>query len=525
MSAFPYHKQTGPIVGIAIALSLFGALAFASSSAISAPKSSAASTAKSESADKVNQTAIRREFDQAVKLHSMRRYTDAIAHFNNAIALSAKKHAIFYCARAGGRIDADDLKGALADCNEAIRIDPNLAGAYSRRGFIYGALGQYERAVADLTKAMSLHQIDCFRWNDYLDLDNRAKAYASLGKRIDAQKDESKTKTLNLIKNAYMLRESLDSKKAIDVMNKVVAKHPDSISARLVRGICLSNYNQNDLAIQDFSVILQKNPACIPAYYFRADAYSKANEIDNSIKDYTKIIDANPILVTATDVAETGRYQGREGAYDDCAIWLNDIYALRAIQYRHQKKSDLAIKDLNKAISLAPDDYDAMITLASTYIDINKQEEAIKVCTQLIDKKLSLRSAYQVRAQALEKVGKSDKAIEDLSKLIALDSSDVDGYLWRADVYSRQKDYRKAIADYSVVLKSGKDDAIFVLRAELYMKIGETQKAIDDYSSAISMEPHASMYEGRAKAYEKLGRLDLAKKDRERIKVPSKGGQ
>lgn len=354
---------------------------------------------------------MKREFDLAVKLHSQRRYRVALPHFNSAITLAPKKYAILFCARASGRIDADDLNGALEDCNEAIKIDPKLAGAYSRRGFVYGALGKFDLAVADLTKAISFHQIDAFRWNDYIDLDNRAKAYASLGRRAEAKKDESSVRTLNLVKNAYALRESLDSKKAIEVMNTVVAKHPDSISARFVRGICALNYNQNDVAIQDFSAILQKNPTCLPAYYFRADAYSKSNKIDNAIKDYTKIIDAHPLLVTATDVAETGRYQGREGAYDDCTIWLNDIYVLRAIQYRHQKKSDLAIKDLNKAIADSPDDYDAMITLASTYIDIARFEDAIKICTQLIDKKVSLRSAYQVRARRWRRLANPTKQL------------------------------------------------------------------------------------------------------------------
>ncbi len=462
---------------------------------------------------------MRKEFELAVKYQAIQKYHDALPHFNNAIALSTKRIAQFYCARAGTKIDLEDFRGALADCDEAIKLNPKLAGAYSRRGFAYGALGKYDRAVGDLTTAINLRQIDCFRWNDYFDYDNRAKAYRSLGKRIEAQKDEAVAKTLHLIKNAYMLRESIETKKALDLMQQVVKSQPESMSAHYMRGICALNYNQNDLAIQDFSFLLQKNPACMPAYYLRADAYSKANKIEPAIKDYSRIIEANPVVVTACDTAETGRYHGDQSSYDSSVIWTTDIYVLRAMLYRQQKKIDLAMKDLNKAIAMAPDDYEAVTTLASTYIDINKCDETVKLCSQLINKKVELHSAYQTRAQALERLGKPDKAIEDLTSLIGITRGEVDGYMWRADAYARQKEYRKAISDYTVVLESGQDEAILARRADLYMKVGETDRAIADYTSAIALEPHASLYEGRAKAYEKLGRADLAKKDREKMKA------
>jgi lipoprotein NlpI len=47
-----------------------------------------------------------------------------------------------------------DFESALADFNEAIRIDPKYATAYDNRGDVWKAKGDYDRAIADYTEAL-----------------------------------------------------------------------------------------------------------------------------------------------------------------------------------------------------------------------------------------------------------------------------------------------------------------------------------------------------------------------------------
>jgi tetratricopeptide (TPR) repeat protein len=47
---------------------------------------------------------------------------------------------------------------AITDFNQAIRLNPNLAGAYGNRGLAYGKLGESQKAIADLQKAVTLFQ-------------------------------------------------------------------------------------------------------------------------------------------------------------------------------------------------------------------------------------------------------------------------------------------------------------------------------------------------------------------------------
>jgi len=53
---------------------------------------------------------------------------------------------------------------ALADYDEAIRLDPTYATAYSNRGTSYGALGQPERAIADYDEAIRLDPMYATAW-------------------------------------------------------------------------------------------------------------------------------------------------------------------------------------------------------------------------------------------------------------------------------------------------------------------------------------------------------------------------
>jgi tetratricopeptide (TPR) repeat protein len=49
-----------------------------------------------------------------------------------------------------------DLEAALADCNEALRRQPNVAEAFDSRGFIYLKKGQWDAALADYNAALRL---------------------------------------------------------------------------------------------------------------------------------------------------------------------------------------------------------------------------------------------------------------------------------------------------------------------------------------------------------------------------------
>jgi len=49
-----------------------------------------------------------------------------------------------------------DYDKAIADCNEAIRLDPKLASAYSNRGIAWGFKKNFDKAIADYNEVIRL---------------------------------------------------------------------------------------------------------------------------------------------------------------------------------------------------------------------------------------------------------------------------------------------------------------------------------------------------------------------------------
>jgi tetratricopeptide (TPR) repeat protein len=72
-----------------------------------------------------------------------------------------------------------DLDGALADCNQAIALNPNYAGAYGDRASAWMGKNEIDRALADQAKAIALNP------NEYAAYDNRSRIFRGRGAAVD----------------------------------------------------------------------------------------------------------------------------------------------------------------------------------------------------------------------------------------------------------------------------------------------------------------------------------------------------
>jgi len=82
-------------------------------------------------------------------------YDHAIADFNEAIRIDPK-NALAYSERGIAWSEKHDDDRALADQNTAIQIDPKNALAYTRRGMIWSYKDDINRAIADYSEAIQL---------------------------------------------------------------------------------------------------------------------------------------------------------------------------------------------------------------------------------------------------------------------------------------------------------------------------------------------------------------------------------
>ena len=79
----------------------------------------------------------------------------AIADFNEAIRLNPNRAAVFRD-RGLARQQNGELDGAIADYDQAIALDPKLAAPYANRGIALAAKGDLDRAILSYNTAIRL---------------------------------------------------------------------------------------------------------------------------------------------------------------------------------------------------------------------------------------------------------------------------------------------------------------------------------------------------------------------------------
>ena len=97
------------------------------------------------------------------------------------------------------------LTEAVADFDEAIRLDPKLVQAYYHRGNVYRSLGQYEPAFQDYSGAIRLDNQFAPAYA------NRAVVFAFFGDQDSARRDLEKAARLGI--GPVLLEEAVEEVK------------------------------------------------------------------------------------------------------------------------------------------------------------------------------------------------------------------------------------------------------------------------------------------------------------------------
>jgi tetratricopeptide (TPR) repeat protein len=255
---------------------------------------------------------------------------EAITSFTNALdqtnaPVPALDQSRIYTYRAHAYVAKKDFIQALADCTEAIRLDPNYADAYHCRGSIYSLQGALDHALADYDRAIQLQP------DDEIAYSNRGSIYYQY-------------------ENYQM---------AIDDFSRSIALNPTPIAYHLLGRTYLAKH-EYDKAISEFEKAIALKEDYAAAYRSRGEAYSQEGnhyraERDRTYAEWLDAQDKNKV-VTSEDatVDKTDQYIATSTA----AINQNpndaDAYFDRAMAYQANGDYDRAIADLDQSIKLNP---------------------------------------------------------------------------------------------------------------------------------------------------------------------------
>lgn len=167
--------------------------------------------------------------------------------------------------RALGFISQKRYKIAMADLNEATKIDKNFDEAYSNKGRIYHDLRQHDSAIEQLNIAIRLNI-------------KNGIAYYYRGRSYSMIKD---------YKNGLS-----DLSEAINLM-------PDIPEFYNSRGILYSKIEKTDESLEDYNKALELFPAYAETYLNRGNLYTQKGLFDEALDDYNASIEADPFYIVA----------------------------------------------------------------------------------------------------------------------------------------------------------------------------------------------------------------------------------
>ena len=183
--------------------------------------------------------------------------------------------------------------------NDVIRNYPRDPVAYHNRGLAFKDAGDYERAIADFTTALSISPqfIDAYN--------NRGLAYKGKKIFIKAFADFDAALRLNPRYAKAWCNRGLthtltgQHQKAIEDLTRALALDPHFAIAFYNRGNAYAAIEEDDRAIADYTQALSIDPAYAEAYNNRANLLLKKGDYDRAIADYSLAVKYKPEFTTA----------------------------------------------------------------------------------------------------------------------------------------------------------------------------------------------------------------------------------
>jgi len=186
-------------------------------------------------------------------------YDLALADFNQAIRLDPK-NAFALRNRSDYYLAQDDVTHAMEDFNQAVAISPKSPELLVSRGNAYMVNGDFAHALPDYDQAIAINPKLAF-------------AYASRGEAYRTQGESDKAIT------------------DFDAAIKLEAKLP---AALLSRGLAREDKNDYTRAIEDFSQAIRLDPYYVAAYDERAMAYEHMGAHDKAMADVAQAMKLDP---------------------------------------------------------------------------------------------------------------------------------------------------------------------------------------------------------------------------------------
>jgi tetratricopeptide (TPR) repeat protein len=217
----------------------------------------------------------------------------AIADYDQAIRLDPA-YAIAYHNRGIAYFGKADYDHAITDYDQAIRLDPKHAD-YVRRGVAYSWKGDYDRAIGDFDHAIGVNPKDFSayrgRGGSYYNKGDYDRAVADFNQAILLfPKDGSAYSS-----RGWVFFKKGDKDRALADLNEAVRLQQWDATVRERRGHVLLALGDAKGALDDFNEALRRKADVISSLWGRGQVYEQQGLRSLALADYKKAVEIKPV--------------------------------------------------------------------------------------------------------------------------------------------------------------------------------------------------------------------------------------
>ena len=392
--------------------------------------------------------------------------------------------------------------------------------------------GQYSKALLCVQEALTQ-----FSYSSLFKL-RKAQALSATGSLKEAinllnELEISDIPSMELmLTKASVFSQLKDSKNAIkyfkDALNEAQPEDRDEIYLDLAMEYQVDG--QYKLAINVLIEAVKANKSNEGAIYELAFCYDQLGDTERSIKCYSDFIDENPYSFTAwynlgNAYSKLENHEKALWAYDYCVL-INDSFGPAYFNLGHtnlaMNKYTKAIESFSKCMELDGDDPLAMCYIGECHEQLNELELArhyykrsLELAPMLPDAWLGLGivedmegntqegltlilkaseldpdnpSVYHVLAGAYEKLGESEKAVENYELSLGLEPNDEECLLNYVEFISTTSD--QEALDYLEVFEviNPGNEIINILKVNVLWKLGHAERSIEIFKECLAID-------------------------------------
>ncbi|MEG3953923.1 tetratricopeptide repeat protein [Microcoleus sp. herbarium2] len=419
----------------------------------------------------------------------------------------------------------------------AIEHNPNLPEVYANLGSLYSQGKQWEKAIANCEKAISLAPNFAAAYRQlariWTQLEKREEAANCWYQAFNIEPNWATADEHVTLGNSFVELGKFD--RAIECYSRAIKLNPKLATAYHNLGEMLVGEKRWDEAIANYRQAIAINPNFFESYHSLGKTWAERGELDRAIACYRKSLDINPNYARAYLSLGNIFMQKREfDAAIKCfrqTLEINDnsywAYNCLGDAFAHKKLWSEAISCYRKAIEINPNIPWFYLNLGIALTCEQSWDEAVSAYLHAVQIEPNLTGINQRLGYVLRKRSESglDSTIETYCqgievlasgkiyhKLLGIELDGAEFYINLGKSLAKQKQLEGAIVFYSMALQIEPNAAEVVAKLqEARAKQQELYAQIATYRRQIDLDPSNSQpYNDLGNILPQLGELEEA---------------